>query len=479
MINKIVFWGICLVIVLLPLPFGAVDEWAVFVFEAATFVLFILYVVWEVWSKKNKEQPGAAGRPPFPFWLKMLAVFALGLGVLQLVPLPPSILGAISPRASGIWSGVASRWATLSLIPNFTLYELVRYVFYFLFALLVYKHVKTRKRVQVFVILLIGAACFQSIYGLTEFLSGSNKIFGFQKVLHLDSPTGTFVNRNHFTGFLGMVFPVSLGFLLAKASFFSGNRRGSFKERILWFSQEKLQKAVTFGIVPVSIGVGMFFSLTGIFIFFVSVFLMAAALLGTGGRKPAGAEVSRGTGRRRMAMRSVKIVRTVLLAVALAAILIGIRPVIERFSFGELAREVRPVYFNNTLEIIGDFPMAGTGLGTYRYAYPMYKKTYSGEALEHAHNDYLELLAEGGIMGGGLMIVIAFGALVWIFSKWARRRDHLVRGVGIGCLIGIVSILIHSLTDFNLHITANAVYFVTLYALAARLVGLNSSRVLR
>jgi O-antigen ligase len=128
----------------------------------------------------------------------------------------------------------------------------------------------------------------------------------------------------------------------------------------------------------------------------------------------------------------------------------------------------------NTVEIIKDFPLTGTGLGTYLYAYPMYETRFSGEMLEHAHNDYLELLAEGGVIAGGLIIVVAFGALAWLFSRWTRRNDHLVRGVGLGCLAGIAAILIHSLTDFNLHITANAVLFVTLYALAMRIIGLDT-----
>jgi len=469
-IDKIVFWGVCIFILLLPLPFGAVDEWAVFTFEAATFVLFVLSLVGAGRADEREDRNGALGRAPFPPWLKTLSVLSLGVGVLQLVPLPPSILSAISPLASGIWGGVspgaetgtlaARGWATLSLVPNFTLYELIRYVFYFLFAYLVYKHVSTRKRVKVFVFLLFAAACFQSFYGLAEFFGGTQRIFGFQREAYIDSATGTFINRNHFAGFLEMIFPVSMGYLLAGASFFVMKRGGSFKEKILWFGQERLQQAVVFGIIPILIGIGIFFSRsrTGIFLFFASIFLMVVALSGAGGRKP------------------TKIIRTVLLAVVFAVILIGIRPVIERFSFAALAHEVRPVYFKNTVEIIKDFPVAGTGLGTYFYAYPMYEKKYSGDLLEHAHNDYLELLAGGGIVGGGLMIVLAFGTLIWLFARWAKRSDNLVRGVGLGCLVGIASILIHSLTDFNLHITANAVLFVTLYALAMRLVGLNSSQ---
>ena len=468
MIDKIVFWGVCLVIALLPLPFGAVDEWAIFTFEAATFVLFVLSLVGAGRADESEERNREPGRTASLSWLKTLSMLSLGIAFLQLVPLPPSILSAISPRASGIWGGVtqgagpgtdaARGWATLSLIPNFTLYEVVRYVFYFLFAYLVYKHVSTRKRVRIFVFLLFAAACFQSFYGLAEFFGGTQRIFGFQREAYIDSATGTFINRNHFAGFLEMIFPISVGYLLARASFFAMNRGGSFKERILWFSQERLQKAIVFGIIPILIGVGIFFSRsrTGVFLFFASIFLMIVALSGAGGRRP------------------TKIIRTVLLVVVFAVILIGIKPVVERFSFAALAHEVRPVYFKNTVEIIKDFPIAGTGLGTYLYAYPMYEKKYSGDLLEHAHNDYLELLAEGGIVAGGLMIVVAFGALIWLFTRWTRRNDHLVRGVGLGCLVGIASILIHSLTDFNLHITANAVLFVTLYALGMRVVGLNS-----
>lgn len=494
MIDKIVFWGVCLVIALLPLPFGAVDEWAIFTFEAATFVLFVLSLVGAGRADESEERNREPGRTASLSWLKTLSMLSLGIAFLQLVPLPPSILSAISPRASGIWGGVtpgagpgtvaAHGWATLSLIPNFTLYELVRYVFYFLFAYLVFKHVSTRKRVRIFVFLLFAAACFQSFYGLAEFFGGTQRIFGFQREAYIDSATGTFINRNHFAGFLEMIFPISVGYLLARASFFAMKRGGSLKERILWFSQERLQKAVVFGIIPILIGVGIFFSRsrTGIFLFFASIFLMVVALSGAGGRRPEGAQGPGGARGARGAgagKRSTKVMRTVLLVVVFAVILIGIKPVVERFSFAALAHEVRPVYFKNTVEIIKDFPIAGTGLGTYLYAYPMYEKKYSGDLLDHAHNDYLELLAEGGIVAGGLMIIVAFGALIWLFTRWTRRNDHLVRGVGLGCLVGIASILIHSLTDFNLHITANAVLFVTLYALGMRVVGLNSSRDMR
>jgi O-antigen ligase len=196
--------------------------------------------------------------------------------------------------------------------------------------------------------------------------------------------------------------------------------------------------------------------------------VMAAALSVTGGKRQGSEE----RGGRGSARRQRRVIRTVFVVVVFAVVLVGIKPVVERFSFAALTGDVRPVYFRNTVEIIKDFPFLGTGLGTYLYAYPAYETTFRRELLEHAHNDYLELLAEAGIVGGGLLIFVAFGALGVLFARWARRNDHFVRGVGIGCLAGIAAMLIHSLTDFNLHITANAVLFVSLYALAGRVVAL-------
>ncbi|MFC2166143.1 O-antigen ligase family protein, partial [Acidobacteriota bacterium] len=195
----------------------------------------------------------------------------------------------------------------------------------------------------------------------------------------------------------------------------------------------------------------------GIFVFFITVFVMAIVL------SAAGKKNEEGQGRRR---RSAKVVRTLVIVIVLAVVFIGVRPIVERLSGTALESDIRPVIFKNTVELIKNYPLFGTGLATYVYAYTKYEKIYIPNLVDHAHNDYLEIVAEVGLIGGGCLIVFAFGFAVFLFLRWVKRRDYFVRGVGLGCLMGIVSILLHSLTDFNLHIPANAVYFVTLYALA-------------
>jgi O-antigen ligase len=132
---------------------------------------------------------------------------------------------------------------------------------------------------------------------------------------------------------------------------------------------------------------------------------------------------------------------------------------------------MRPTVFQNTVEMIGSYPLFGTGLGTYMYAYAMYEReSLGGRVVDHAHNDYLELLAESGVAAALSLILFGFGVLGYLFVSWMRRRDYLVRGVVLGCVAGAAAVLIHSFMDFNLHIPANAVYFAALLALGLRVV---------
>jgi len=158
-----------------------------------------------------------------------------------------------------------------------------------------------------------------------------------------------------------------------------------------------------------------------------------------------------------------------MVAVVFLAVVVGLNPVINRFTKESWDWDAgRGTYFKNTVDLINMFLLTGTGPGTFIYAYPMTEKVANPKIVDHALNDYLEIIAESGIIGGGALILAAFGSVVWIFKKWLRRRDHFIRGVVLGALTGIVAMLIHSLMDFNLRIPANAVYFLALYALGFR-----------
>ena len=460
MISTVIFWGLCAVLVLIPLPFGGDVPWAVFAFELAVFTLAGLHLVSRYLGSKREEDAERAegddaidAKAHFPAFLKVFLGVFLAVTVLQLIPLPPAVLKALSPRTASLYRDMGTGgWRTLSLAPALSFSELVHFLFYGVFAFLVYRHVGTRRRLETFVLTLLAVGVFESFYGLAELFGGSQRIFGFQRDYHLGSATGTFINRDHFAGLLEMLFALALGYLLAKADFFGMRRELGLREKILWFAQEKLQRALLCGIVAVVIGLGLVFSRSrsGIFIFFATI-VLAAAAVSAGGQ----------------AKRSARIVRTVAVMVVFAAVAAGVKPVVERFTKENMARDARFVYYANTLKYLRAFP-AGTGLRTFAQAYPMFETRYEPGLLDHAHNDYLEVLAEGGVVGGGALILFAAAGVVWIFLRWLRRRDPLARGVALGALLGVVALLLHSFTDFNLRIPANAVFFVALFALAAR-----------
>ncbi|MGZ5468667.1 MAG: O-antigen ligase family protein [Candidatus Aminicenantales bacterium] len=490
MIDHIVFWGLCAVLVFLPLPIGSVEEWSIFAFEAATIGLFLLYVGGRLFgrrimSRQEDENPGAwddgrfSGRLPL-FFKALIGVF-LGFSLLQIVPLPAGLVKILSPRAYDIYAGLVrdaiiapSSRLTLSLSRSASVYELVLMVCYGLFGYLVLRTIRSRRRAEILIVVILASAVFQAIYGMAETFSGHNMLLGRAKRYYLDSVTGTFVNRNHFSGFLEMAFPLSLGYLLVKARYFAMEKGMTLRRRVLWFSQESLQWTLLLGLVPVFIGVGLVFSKSRSGILVLAVTAVLATVATASWRQFSGEDREAASGSREQRGLG-PIVRLVVMVVLAVAVWIGIGPVVERFSETDISAEGRRIVYRNTAEMIGDFPLAGTGKGTYVNAYPMYEKVDDRVRLSFAHNDYLEYAAENGVIGGGALILAGIGLVVWLVGMWRRRRSSFAKGIGLGALLGVTAIFLHGFTDFNLQITANAVYFTTLAMLAAAVLSKNKS----
>jgi O-antigen ligase len=114
-------------------------------------------------------------------------------------------------------------------------------------------------------------------------------------------------------------------------------------------------------------------------------------------------------------------------------------------------------------------PWVGHGMGSFHDAFPRHKRGYGEERVEHAENDYLEMLVEGGLLGFGLTVlaVLLLGVRSWRGVR--ETRDPLLRGIGVGALAGLSGLALHSAVDFNLRIPSNAVLAAFLVSLAASL----------
>jgi O-antigen ligase len=137
----------------------------------------------------------------------------------------------------------------------------------------------------------------------------------------------------------------------------------------------------------------------------------------------------------------------------------------ERFALDKLLQEGRPALWANTLRIISDFPLVGTGLGTFSSLYPDLYGEAGPLRLSHTHNDYLEFLSELGIIGMLFLLAIVLIMLSRILLVWSGRRYPEAKALALGGIIAIFGILIHSITDFNLHIPANVLLFTIILSL--------------
>jgi O-antigen ligase len=110
-------------------------------------------------------------------------------------------------------------------------------------------------------------------------------------------------------------------------------------------------------------------------------------------------------------------------------------------------------------------PMLGVGLGAYWVAITTYHDASGTMTPQEAHNDYLELLSSGGLLGFalGAWFLVAVVHQVW---KNLRGADRFARAVCFGSVIGLCGVAVHSLVDFGLHMMVNALLFITLIMMA-------------
>src|SRR5215472_2191426 len=118
-----------------------------------------------------------------------------------------------------------------------------------------------------------------------------------------------------------------------------------------------------------------------------------------------------------------------------------------------------------TLDIIHAHPIAGTGLGAFAVVYTGYDTNNGLFRLEQAHNDYLQILADGGVTAAALGLCFV-GSLFWMGFARRETSDRFRRGVAVGALAGCFAVLVHSFFDFTLHTTSNALLFLILAVLA-------------
>ena len=273
-----------------------------------------------------------------------------------------------------------------------------------------------------------------AIFGILQQLTFNGKLYWFREMRYGGIPFGPYVNRNHFAGFAEMIIPVAM------VSLAMGRVR-----------RERWLIVALFALLPIG---ALFLSASrGGIVSFGAELVIIALVMAL--RRVGGTHVLAGG--------------AVLLLAFLFVSWLGVGQILDRFSSMhslEVTAGKRGAMRQDAWRIFRDHPAVGTGLGTLQIVYPAYETLYDGRVVTHAHNDYLEALAETGVFGG----VICAWFLFVLFSKSVSALLQIDKpfaaALHLAGLAACTAFLVHSLVDFNLHIPGNALLFFVMAHLA-------------
>jgi len=451
--KKVIEYGILGLIIFSPLPAASVNAWSILVIELTVLVLMAAYLLMKRKPKINSRISSSM------LWLKVIfGGFFLFLTV-QILPLPVFFVKLISPssyrfRALNSLDVAETKLLSLSLVPSETFRQGMEILAYVLLGFLIIKTVTSRRRIRRILFLLVGVGFFEAFYGLFELQRSNPRILFYPKVINLRSVTGTFVNQNHLAGYLEMIIPLAIGLIIARIDLFTlaGEKLSA---KIVRMTEKGMLTnfVLTTVVVVMSLAIVLSRSRSGTFLLVFTFILFSGITFIYFGR------ISYQWWKIR------RFLQVTFLLITIVCLYVGVSKTIERFSLDSLLSGGRPHYWGSVMMTIKDFPLVGTGLGSFSSVYPAYAKTRTYALLGHAHNDYFEYMSELGIVG----ILFLLGGVVFIVSKtfltWYKRRDAEVKGLVLGGMISIFIIGIHSFTDFNLHIPANKLLFTVILTL--------------
>lgn len=456
--RRIIEYGILGLVVFSPLPAASVNDWSVLVIQITVLIMMMVYLL-----MGKKHQPNEL-RSPALRWPRFLFIGLFILIFVQIIPFPKFLVKVLSYHAYSFKQlylpGFSEiKFMSFSLIPSRTLREGLELLSYFLVGFLVIKTITERRQILRIFSVLIAMGVFEAFYGMFELYSKNPRILFYKKVHYLDTVTGTFVNRNHLSGYLEMIIPLTIGLIIARGKFFSlaGMR---WRDKILMLSEKKISIYLIMAIAIIVMAMGIIFSKSrsGVFLLiFCFIFFFGWSILYS----------RRSEDQKRWASNFLKVIFIIIIVVSLY---VGIDSTLERFSPDRLLNEQRPVFWKNTLGFFADFPLFGTGLGTFASLHPDWDQSGQLIRIYHAHNDYLEYLSELGIIGFILLVGGILYMLVKSFFVWRERGHPEVKGLALGGIVATICILIHSITDFNLHIPANMLLFSVVLSLTVVIV---------
>jgi O-antigen ligase len=402
-VETALLYGIFGLLLFGPLAFGAVEPWSIFLMEAGSAALFLLWIGKQVLDGNVKIMWN-------PLFLPM-GVFGL-LIVVQLV-----------------FRITAYRHDTVSLA-----------LLYFSYAILCFLAGQTlirgsQARSLALIFSLYGAAL--ASFALLQGISSNGRLYWIRQPRMGGWIYGPYVNHNHYAGLMEMLVPIPLVLALTRLA-------------------PSRTRALAGAVAAVMVGTIFLSGSRGGMLAILAELIFLSALL----------------------VKQKRSLRTAIGVGVFLAIVVGLltwvggaelskRIATVGPSHIEISGDVRTNINRDGLKMFLKKPVLGWGLGTFPVVYPQFRTFYTNFFVNEAHNDYLQLLVEMGLLG--------FGTMVWFLVTLYRRAlkkignwtGEISGAVTLACVLGLTGILVHSVVDFNLQIPANAALFYVLCTVAA------------
>ncbi len=332
----------------------------------------------------------------------------------------------------------------LSVYPYATKIELLKWIAYFALAFLAVEAFRTPAQSKSLAVFLVSFGFLVALFAIVQRYTFNGKLYWFVPLPQSSEPFGPLVDRDHFAGFVELTAPFGLAMLFDEAW------RGARAALVALFTAVPIATLVLSGSRGGIVG----FAFASLFLIFVSQ-------------------------RRNIKSRQLLAFASLIILCGALVFWLGASATMQRFetlTASGISRDQRVAMDRDTWRIFLADPWIGAGLGTLETVFPRYETTYTGRVVDHAHNDYLELLAETGAIGGFLglvFIALLFRQGLANLNSRQRQSHHVFYA---GALASCSALLVHSFVDFNLHVPANALLFLLLATLASADRRLRNSR---
>lgn len=434
------------ILIFAPLAFGTVELWSLTIVEVLTVIAAVFLLGPICFHRRHLYYiPGLVP-------LLLLLLFIL----VQLIPLPADFVRFFSPSTYNAYAPVISvsggEWIPLTINQKGTLQEFFRVACYGIFYILTIQLLSIDGYLKKTVFVVIGLAACIALLAIIQQVDSPDKIYWFRTVPQNASPFGPWINPNQFAGFMEMMSPLALGLFLFYRPRVPLDL--TLREKLVnFFTMPGSNLYLFLGSAAVLMALSVFISLCrgGILTITASVFVF---MLLYNMKKPKYGRAA-----------ILVITGSVIIAVSW----FGWDTIISEFNHGfspsgELS-DGRFFLWADSLRIIQSFFLFGTGFGTFIDIFPSFRSFPGYSIFDHAHNDYLELLTDGGIIGFTLAAWFVLAVLRHGWKMIRVRNDQYAVLLGIGAITGIIAMLMHSVTDFNMHNGADGLYFFFLCGL--------------